>query len=380
MTLAVIINGETFTGFTKAQVKIQFLNATGKASFRATFRNAGAAYPIRVGDVCQITADGTPIITGFVETLTASISSDSHMLVFGMRDAIADLIDSTIDSSITNEINAPATLEQVCTKVLAKLNINIPVVNRGGDTPFKSGDIITPKLKETAFKFLERYAQKQQVILRASGRGELLLDRGSNSSYRTSLNLDPDAPAINNIKSRELNIDFTGRFNTYIYEGQGSAAVSDLSGYDDSNANTIVGDLVDVRGTAVDSAIRSGRRYAFTPEATYEKESAAQRAVWESNIRRAKSLKYTCKVQGFTAALDDRIWEVNNLVLVNDPLADIKQVMLLDEVTYEFSMDQGSVSTLCLVSKDAYTLQAQRDLRTSAGERDGGNLAAYDEV
>jgi len=379
MSLDIIVNGKNFTGFLNAKVTINFLEATGKAYFTATAKNTqGGIYPLRAGDKVQITVNQVPVITGFIDKLSNYVDASTQTIDLAIRDSTGDLIDSTLDSDNTKEINPPISLADICKIILKSLNINIDVIDKTDGKKFKTGDIVTPQLKDTGFGFLEKYAQKKQVIIRASGDGNLLLERGSSEKYLSILSVSKDS-LFNNIISRQLSIDFTKRYHKYILESQGSAAISDLSFLDDqNNKQTVLNAVTSVKATALDNEIRNSRQYAFSPAATYINETAKNRAIWEVNIRRAQSIVYTCTVQGFTPASDNDIWDVNRLIIVDDKFADIAQEMLIDSVTYKVDLNSGETCDLKLVSKDAYQLQAQKDLRTSSTDQNATDFSFLD--
>ena len=378
MSIDVIVNGQNYTGFINAKITINFLDASGVASFSAnTLDLENSIYPLRVQDEVQVIINKEPVITGFIDKLSNFIDHNSQSIKFSMRDKTGDLVDSTLDSENTNEINAPISLKIICEIILKSLNIDMNVIDNSGSDDFKTkGDIIIPKLKDTAFHFLEEYAQKRQVILRSDGAGNLVLDRGSKDAYITSLNLTKNTLS-NNIKSRELIADFTARYNKYILESQLSGGTIDLSGYDDSNKSTLLDMTNNIKAISIDDQVRRSRQYAFCPTVSYENESANNRAIWENNIRRAQSLIYNCTVAGFNADQDDEIWKVNRLVLVNDTFADISEEMLIDSVSYNVSVGGGETCDLKLVSKDAYQLQSKKDLRTSTTDNNANNFISY---
>ncbi len=380
MSINVTVNGQNFIGFMSASIQISFLEANGHAQFSATFKPfVDGIYPVRVQDQVQVLVDNFPVITGFVDKLTSYIDDAEHTIRFGIRDSLADLVDSTLDATITNEIRPSISLKDVCEIVLKKLNINVNVIDNTNIKKFEKGDLIIPKLKDTAFDFLEKYAQKRQVIIRASGTGDLLIERGGKEGYFTTLDVNPNTLG-SIIKSATLSIDFTKRYNKYILETQGSGAIANFRFLDNDKKAPILEAVNNVTATTFDNEIRNSRQYCFSPKTTYIKETAQQRVIWEANIRRAQSLVYTCKVTGYTALLDSELWKVNRLVLINDVFNNISDEMLIDSVIYNLTNEGGKVSTLKLVSKDAYSLQAQKDERTKLNTQDATSFVNNDKT
>lgn len=368
MSVTILVDGVKYSGFTSAVINISFLEATGLSTIYATKSNSESiSYPIKVQSSVQVLVNDIPVITGFVDRLISKLSSTQEEISITTRDSIADLIDSTISSVQSVQINTPISLQKICELILKKLNINVEVVDKTTSKDFEKNEIIVPQLKQTGFDFLEYYAQRRQAILRASGDGNILLDIGSKNKLNTTLELGK------NILRRTLILDYSARYHTYILESQQNSQFYDFS-IPESKASALP-KLNKLVAVATDSEIRPSRQYCFIPNTTYNKESAQDRVNWEANIRRVKSLSYVCVVQGFAPDNDPgTIWSVNNIVSVVDTTSDINQDMLIDKVEYKLDLDSGSTTTLTLISKDAYSLNAQKNSRVSIGDRDANNL------
>jgi prophage tail gpP-like protein len=83
---------------------------------------------------------------------------------------------------------------------------------------------------------------------------------------------------------------------------------------------------------------------------------AKKRAEWEANYRRTHARQYFITVQGFNPIDDDILWHTNYLIRVIDDFSDVNELLLINGIEYIFSLDQGSITNLNLISKDAYSL------------------------
>jgi prophage tail gpP-like protein len=163
----------------------------------------------------------------------------------------------------------------------------------------------------------------------------------------------------NNILAGSATFDFKQRFNSY-------------HGYSQANSVAFIDtpqtpqQLTNKRGgTGADAEIRATRQYNFISEKASDDNDLKNRAIWEANIRRATSKTQSCTVQGFRAEKDGIIWRPNLLVRVDDEFTNTSGTFLIKDVTYNYALDGGSFTTLTLVAKDAFTLQAEQDQRES---------------
>lgn len=355
------VNGVRYMGFTEISVSQDFKNLSGEFSFQGTLREDGDV-PIKNGDACRVYVEGESVINGYVEKLDVDYDDQSHTIRIGGRDRTCDIIDSTLQGGI--EFKGGVTLEQVVRKVLDSLNMqNIKVISTAEYEPFTANDITNAAIGDKAFAFIEKYCRKRQVMATNDGSGNLLLARGSTDEINTQLiHAVNGDKSQNNIWKASLKADFTKRFNTYIVYSQCNNSADNTPNDKAFGINSPTSkNLTNRQGKAVDNEIRPSRIHAFTAETTSDFATLEERAKWEANIRRAESLVYEVKLQGYKATKDDKVWRPNFLVRVYDEFSDIDTSLLIKKVTYSLSVDQGSTTTLELVSSDAFTLEAERN-------------------
>lgn len=370
MSLEVLVNDIPFVGYKTVSVKTSFLELSGTATILMSFKDISLTpFPIRVQDSVSITINNEPVITGFADKLTHSVLKGSHIIEVSIRDILSDVIDSIITADVINQIKAPIGLKKLCQIVLKALGITIDVIENVSSKPFITGEILSPPVGTTFFKFLELYAQQRQIILHSDGLGNLVLDQGSKETYITHLGVLKTATK-GFIRSSTIAIDYTKRFNRYTLQDQNDPLLLEQL-YINYGSDKFITDISTSKSVQFDSDIRPSRHFAFTPKTTYAKESLKDRTIWEVNFRRSQSLIYECEVEGFVPPLDEDIWRYNRLVNVTDYYSGISQSMLLDQVEYFSSLSEGNGCKLRCVSPDAYTLQAERDERTSVSGDEG---------
>jgi len=228
--------------------------------------------------------------------------------------------------------------------------INIKVIDRsGGETSLLKDnsivnydaafvqDIIAGDPGEKIFDYIDRHAKKKACILNTDGLGNIVIYRNSGEYINVAL-MHKKGMENSQIKGYDYSVDFTNRFRRLIVRSQRAG-----SG--------------DVQGIAFDTECKLNRTKIITAEDICDEDQAALMALWEVNKRRADSVNYACEVYGFWAKADT-IWQPNQVVNIQDDYAGINHDMLLKEVVYTVSRDNGSTTGLVFVPPDAYALQA----------------------
>jgi prophage tail gpP-like protein len=351
------LNGEPYTNFDNVAVVRSMETVSGAFSFSSS-ANSKNLFPVRKGDAVQVLVDGVQVLDGHVERLSSSYSDKDHKITITGRDTLGDLIDSSVFG--TKEFTGNITLTDVAKSILQGIGLtSVNVIDRtGGVRAFDETDITSAEVGQNAFDFLESYARKRQVLLTTDGMGNLILSRASTTVFPGQLKNVVGA-SDNNVLGGSFDTDDTGRFNRYVAQGQLNPFALDVGAGDVSSQN----------GTATDGGIRSSRVLEFNVEESQDSFTAKDRAKWESNIRRARSVSYSPRVQGHS--VDGEIWTPNTLVEIEDQFADIEATMLCRSLSYQQSIDQGSTTKLDFTYKDAYTLQAEQDTREANTDKQG---------
>ncbi len=366
--ITIEVNGVSYDGFTQVIIKRGFTNLANTFSFQSTDLPV-SSYPIKQGDSCVIKVDGESVINGFIEKTSIRIDSQTHMITFEGRDITADVIDSTLSGD--NEFTGNIDLPELCRRILKKLNLSksIKVV---ADTQTPKLTVASASTGQTAFKFLSKYANQQQVILNTDGSGNIVITRPTAETIGTNLRMI-QGDNSNNILSATSKFDDTKRFNIYFMSSQANPSfIFDKAG------NIEAKDVVKKFGKSLDNDIRDSRQFFVVADNPNDNETIAKRTEWEANFRRSQSFSYTCVVQGFSYE-EGSIWTPNLKVPIDDDISDVHGVFFLDSVQYSLSVQGGSKTKLKFVTEDAYQLQAEKQKRTaqtssSAGKYDFSKL------
>lgn len=351
MTVTLEIDGLNYTGFKSINFSKSIENISGRFNFTAV-GSEDLVFPIKRRASCRIKVNNINIINGFVEVIRVRYSERSHKIIIEGRDKTADVIDTQIDGNI--EFNTPISLQRVIRQTLDRINAtDIGAIDNVGDlNPYEETELVSAEVGQTAFKFIEKYARKRQVLLTSDNDGNILITRASQEILPVSLQNVIDGEE-NNIISGDISFDDSRRFNRYRAKSQGNISSMVNAGSTD-NENT-----VNLEGVAFDRDIRQTRILNFVTENSSDDFTATQRAAWEANIRRTRSFSYRVTVQGATYD-GTNPWPVNRLVQVIDDFGKIDAVLLIRSVNIKIDVDRGSLTDLELVYRDSYTLTPAR--------------------
>lgn len=361
------VNGEPYINFTSAMVEMSLDSLARSFRFTAIDPN-GEGPPFKNGDTCKFFVEDELVLTGFIEVIEISYSSDEHHISVSGRSKTCDLIDSTLPAK---DYNTPVKLKSVIEEVMGEKGLNlkgieVKVASGTEIDDFKKGeDKIASSLGENAFSFVERLARKRQVLLTSDPDGNIVIISPDPETIDHKLiHVIPEGGPLsfldkskNNILSANSTRNDTKRYNKYFVKSQDNYSEVFNKGTLDLEKG------VDQTNDATDGDIREGRQLVIVAEESSVKKQLGLRATWEGNIRRARSKLYTAVVIGFKTE-SDKIWEINKLVNIDDKAAGIdpkKKMddelgpeMLINSIKFTLDSDGGSKTTLGFVPKDAY--------------------------
>jgi len=307
-------------------------------------------YPIKVGSQIKIIINNEPIITGYVDSISPKISASSHDVSIRGRDVTCDIIDSTLSAGDV-ELPTPTTITDIINKTQSSFGLAFTVVDKVGTKPYATDDLIACKAGETGFDFIDKNARKRQVFVSTNGRGEIVVTRAEPIDTGIKL-LNVVDGADNNIIESNAVVDNSKRYGKYIALSQSNLETLNLTPEADLGEATYISS-----GAIIDEEIRSSRIYNFIAENPSDGGSTVERAQWEANIRKARSLNYTATIQGIANPSTGKPYELNGLVYVRDDELGFDTFLLVKEITHNYSVDNGETTQFGLTYKNAYTLE-----------------------
>lgn len=330
------IDGARYGGWQRVTVTRSIEQLAGSFDLEVTERWPGQpeATPIRPGQRSVLTLDGQTVITGWVDSVTADFDATSHRIRVVGRDLTCDLVDCSAIHKSGQWHNA--TFAQIARDLLAPYGIET-IVGDGVDTG-KSFVTYNIQEGETVFDCLARAARLRALLLTSDTAGRLVITRAGHETLDTGL-----IQGVNLLAAR-AEIGWQERYSRYIVKGQPRLGTWDDTAHAASSA------------TVEDANLPRHRPLIVVADTQGDNATMAERAEWERNIRRGRSVRGALTVQGWTHP-DGRLWLPNALVPVTSPLLWLDSAeMLIVGCAYTLDDKQGTLTELAIARPDAFDL------------------------
>jgi prophage tail gpP-like protein len=359
--IVVEINGVAYSNFLSVNVSRSLETVCNEFEFSGTVEKL-EDFPISLGDSAVIFFHGVSVVDGYVETIVSQYSNDGHTVAVSGRDRTADIVDGSVFQPLI--INGDIKLKALLDKLLKENGItDIDVIDLASPDGFTKKDQVNIDRGANLFDVVDKYCSMRQVLATTDGLGRLVITRGGVESIKYS---DKIIHIANQLQSGENNVlnasksqTQLNRYNKYIVQCQ----EGDITAFLDE-IKSVSGDdnlLALNEGIAFDpDGIRDSRTLVIVGESLGNAEVAKDRAKWEASVRRARSFEYTCSLQGFLVD-KTKVWSPNSLVRVTDERLDIDDDLLIRDVSFLYDLNNGSITELTLVQKDAYDPQPNVD-------------------
>lgn len=346
-------NGIAYTLWESATFNRSLDNNCGQFSLTSS-NPFNQSYPLRIGDRVQFIVNGISVINGFIDKITASGDMDGHRLNIAGRDKVSDLIDSSVPDSVKS-MKGPISLKTMAERLIAALGAGIKVIDStGGIDDFGADELQAAESGQRCMDFLVSFARKRQAYLITNGSGDLVIFKPEGQKVGTQL-LHLHGGANNNVKTAELDLDISARFNKYVVRSQKNVAADPFAGVSKSS--------VSVTGTAIDPEIRTSRYLEIQGEQAMSATEGTERADEESNLRRAKGLTYTATLYG-DSQTDGSPWDIGFLVDAFDDYNGVRGELLMFAISTSIDLNSGSVTTVGCSPADAYRAKAKPSRKT----------------
>lgn len=333
------VNGETFTAFKQLDGEYSFDTFAGECRIICSIQPNDNSW-LKADDLIEVFLDGVQKFTGYVDEISDVEGSDSHDIAYTATDKIADLIDSSVPANVKN-LEGVSTFAQLCQLVVDGLRLTeeVQVIDEVGAKFSDSNAVKAAESGQNCADFLMENARIVQVFLNTDGKGNILIRRPSGELQTVLQNVQN--ANNNNVESSSIKISRRERFNKY-------TVLSNSSIVDDSEG-------IGNKGVAYDDEIRPTRIFEKIAEKPMTSDECKKEAEEEANIRRTRSLNYTCEVAGFSS--NGELWEPGKLVPVKDPRKGMDGKYMLNTVKWSFS-DQGEKVNMDIVLPDKGTGEA----------------------
>jgi prophage tail gpP-like protein len=348
------IDGSYFYGWKDVRVYKSMNNGSGGFSLSTSDRypDAPEDWKLKIGSRCTIEIEGQTVLTGYIDDINTSYDYQNHTIDVIGRDNTCDLVDCNYPREKTWKAQTlKKMVSDVCSTFGIELAIdkNDPKIASICNEKFPA-DNITIQCSDTAYDFIVKLCQMKALLPICYGDGKLTIARaGSNGKALVPIQLGY------NILTGKAEYSNKDRFSHYMVKGQSSGKAM---------INTIK-DITAPSNTAKyllsrDKDIKRYRPKVLTHDGNADDKSCKNFADWTRNSVAGNSRKFSYNLVEWIQGPSDKtgtrtIWQLNQLVQVDDPTLGIKSTLLINSIEFRCSDSEGTITTLGLVDPNTYT-------------------------
>ncbi|WP_424404562.1 phage baseplate assembly protein [Pasteurella sp. PK-2025] len=199
------LNEHIFSGWTSLSVFRSLESMSGQFELGIAIRPEDDVSQIKPGSKIQLKMNGQTVITGHLDSLSQSISSESKDIRVSGRDKTADLVDCSVIHKSYHFKNQ--TLQQIAEVICQPFGIKViwQATEPGANEKINVWQV---EPGETAFDTISKAARHKGVLVTSNVEGDLVFTDPSN-------NVVGEFKLGENILELELQDDWTQRFSLY---------------------------------------------------------------------------------------------------------------------------------------------------------------------
>lgn len=325
--IEVFANGLKFPYWTSATISRSVGSVAGSFTLNLASNDAhGQRLRLWLGDLVQIDLDGVPVLKGFVNKISPSVSSGSHSLTISGNEISCDLVKCGVEGFLEwKNKTADAIIQDICGRY--GIGFFNPY-NVSFGKPIKNFSVDPGA---TAVEAIGKLCNERGILPMSNGTGQIYVIKPSAASRGPNLQ--------EGVNLLSFNADYSADdcFSDYFVFGTGKAKKK-------------------VQAHVQDKNVERYRPFILVDANATEKETVENRANWERNTRQSKSMVFKCSVQGWSH--EGGLWKPGTIcglyapsIFVDEPLD-----LLVSQVNYTFG-NGGSVTNLSLVQPQSYEPQ-----------------------
>lgn len=320
------IDAKTYSGWKSVKVVRSIETLAGRFDLSLT---SAKPFPIPRGGAVELLLYGQTIITGYSDNIKGSIGEDQYGLQTSGRDKTGDLVDASALVDSQELLNV--TLREIVETVIEPFGISA-VFEVEPPEKFKKFSF----QEESGFEAIERACRLRGVFATSDQSGQIIIQEYGKIRANTSLETGK------NVFRATSALEEASRFSEYRVFGQ-------QSGNDNISAQA----SAEPEGSAIDEGVKRYRPLIIIAEGSIDSAIAQKRAEWEAAVRAARATSAEVTVKGWLDSAGE-LWRENRVVKCLIPEIGISGDMLIKEVSYSLSNEEGENTTLVLVRPDAY--------------------------
>jgi prophage tail gpP-like protein len=285
----------------------------------------------------KVKLSGNLLFDGWVEQVSLAPTRSGYRYRIEGRSKACDFVDTTLGTSI--EVKGKRTLGaiiQLVSPMLKPLGLRIETAEDLGSIVSLDDEQFNGTPTTTVFDFLDKVARRFNLLLTSKADNTLLLTRvTSEDNPKYFCTIDPS-----NVKASHpllmdvtLAVDMSQRYHTYRVHSKNNSP---------TRAQRVTKSTVHSTATSTDAEVRETRILDLELEtATTDARVLKQRADWERNVRRGRSITYSGTLAGFIDPTSLLHYDVNGLISVSDTLTFINSTLLIKKIDISFSREEG---------------------------------------
>lgn len=314
-------SGESlFNGNAKTTVQYAANQAARAFAITATDSQAALseAWGFMPGEPVSISANGQPLVAGFVDIMSPSFDKGNHHVEVSGRSKGADAVNSSVEHPSNEFVN---TTPLAIMQAIDKQNVGFTT-----DIPQPLVDYFRINPGESVFDAGDRLTRKYQMLLQGMPDGGIKLTTGATAGT--------NAPLIQgqNILAASAAFDQTNGHSSYTVRGQRSF------GHDRK--------ALQIKQTVKDKSVKRNRPKHIHQEGDIDDNTALKRAKHQRDRQQGESITASIKSQSWFDS-DGKLWKANGLVYVYCPMLKLDMQMLIKSVNLS-QYENGSFADISL--------------------------------
>ena len=296
------------------------------SSFELSIAHLEMPLPFAIGEAVELMIGSETVLTGHLEMLEVVHHSAERRVHIKGRSACGDLIDGSMIPPLNwRQQTLPQVLGEICAPYGITIEDQVGIITVGDFNAVPG---------ERVFDVIDRFCRQYAVWPTSDGKDTLILKRFNFPLWR------PIQVTREQIKSARSCLDTRERF----------AAYHCLSQFEDHASPQ---PQVDIVAETADAAIARHRPHLLYAEQSSTLQQVQDRALWEANIRAARSQQVMLEVGEWQA--QKQLWAPGYLVQVDDDWIGVKGALLIAGVEYRRD-ENGSTTLLRLVPPGVFDL------------------------
>jgi prophage tail gpP-like protein len=357
--LSLVINGKAIYGWDSIRVTrgIERLPSDFELVLMDYYPGSDEKQHVEAGQPCQVLLGDDPVVTGYIDIWSASVTKDNHQIRVTGRGKCQDLVDCS--AQWPQNVITSATALQIAQKLAQWYGIEVT----SDVKDMQPVPQFTLNWGESSQEIIDRIARWSGLLYYDTPNGNLFLTRVSDRVAASGV------AQGKNIEQVDYQSSMNERFSEYSGLSMNVSGLSELSAGQGYQAVTIA--------TAKDPEAEKMRyrNYVTIIESTLHTHGRQQEAInWEMNRRYGRSKVLKVIVDSWRD-VNGTLWTPNTLIPINLPVFGLEsEQWLLSEVSYSRNGDDGTRAELTLMPPAAFTVQPYEFYDAIAELRNGGNF------